>query len=168
MCLSIAIDRPDDVLAEGEHLGFQWVVVNNGMGYRCGYARVPLGHPWHGKKYRDLDDVAVHGGVTFTEADVPCDAPGADTDWWIGFDCAHAFDAPDPELARSRSDSGPSLSLLNKLLVDGDSERYEVRTQAYVESECRSLCQQAASAIELAKPWLIPPSLSIPSHCLAS
>jgi hypothetical protein len=66
------------------------------------------GPPWHGKKYRDLDDVAVHGGVTFTEADVPCDAPGADTDWWIGFDCAHAFDAPDPELARSRSDSGPS------------------------------------------------------------
>ena len=152
MCLSIAIDRPDDVLAEGEHLGFQWVVVNNGMGYRCGYARVPLGHPWHGKKYGDLDDVAVHGGVTFTEADVPCDAPGADTDWWIGFDCAHAFDAPDPELARSRSDSGPSLSLLNKLLVDGDSERYEVRTQAYVENECRSLCQQASSVIELAKP----------------
>ena len=151
MCLSIAIDRPDDVLAEGEHLGFQWVVVNNGMGYRCGYARVPLGHPWHGKKYRDLDDVAVHGGVTFTEADVPCDAPGADTDWWIGFDCAHAFDAPDPELARSRSDSGPSLSLLNNLLIEGGDERYEVRTQAYVESECRSLCQQAASAIELAK-----------------
>jgi len=151
MCLSIAIDRPDDVLAEGEHLGFQWVVVNNGMGYRCGYARVPLGHPWHGKKYGDLDDVAVHGGVTFTEADVPCDAPGADTDWWIGFDCAHAFDAPDPELARSRSDSGPSLSFLNNLLVDGDSERYEVRTQAYVENECRSLCQQASSVIELAK-----------------
>ena len=145
MCLSITIDRPEDVLAKGEHLGFQWVVVNNGMGYRCGYVRVPLGHPWHGKSYWDLN-VDVHGDLSFSEPDQPCDTPGADTDWWIGFDCAHAFDAPDPELARSRSDSGPSLSLLNKLLTDSDSERYEVRTQVYVENECRSLCQQASSA----------------------
>ena len=144
MCLSIAIDRPDDVLAEGEHLGFQWVVVNNGLGYRCGYARVPLGHPWHGKSHDDLN-VEVHGGLTFAEADVPCDAPGADTDWWLGFDCAHAFDAPDPELARSCSDSGPSLYLLN-FLAEGGNNCYAVRTQAYVESECRSLCQQASSA----------------------
>jgi hypothetical protein len=147
MCLSIAIDRPDDVLAEGEHLGFQWVVVNNRVGYRCGYARVPLGHPWHGKSHNDLN-VEVHGGLTFAEADVPCDAPGADTDWWLGFDCAHAFDAPDPELARSCSASVPSLSSLNFLIAfaEGDNNCYAVRTQAYVESECRSLCQQASSA----------------------
>jgi hypothetical protein len=144
MCLSIAIDRPDDVLAKGEHLGVQWVVVNNGMGYRCGYVRVPLDHPWHGKSHNDLN-VEVHGGLTFAEADVPCDAPGADTDWWLGFDCAHAFDAPDPELARSRSDSGPSLSLLN-FLAEGGNNCYAVRTQAYAENECRSLCQQASSA----------------------
>ena len=138
MCLSIAIDRPDDVLAEGEHLGFQWVVVNNGMGYRCGYVRVPLGHPWHGTDYNDLN-VEVHGGLSFAKADVPCDAPGADTDWWIGFDCAHAFDAPDPELV---------LVLPNQAFRLREAE---VRTQAYTENECRSLCQQASSAIELAK-----------------
>jgi hypothetical protein len=141
MCLSIAIDRPDDVLAKGEHLGLQWVVVNNGMGYRCGYVRVPLGHPWHGKSHNDLN-VEVHGGLTFAEADVPCDAPGADTDWWLGFDCAHAFDAPDPELR-------PSLSSLNFLYrggcrADGGNNCYAVRTQAYAENECRSLCQQAS------------------------
>ena len=133
MCLSILIDRPEDVLAKGEHLGFQWVVVHNGMGYRCGYVRVPLGHPWHGKSYWDLN-VDVHGDLSFAEADVPCDAPGADTDWWIGFDCAHAFDAPDPELV---------LVLPNQAFRVMEAE---VRTQAYAEAECHSLCQQASTA----------------------
>jgi hypothetical protein len=54
MCLSIAIDRPDDVLAEGEHDGFKWTVVHNGTGYRCGYVRIPHGHPWHGQDYDDV------------------------------------------------------------------------------------------------------------------
>jgi hypothetical protein len=143
MCLSIAIDRPENVLAKGEHLGFQWVIVHNDMGYRCGYVRVPLGHSWHGKDYNDLN-VEVHGGLSFAEADVPCDAPGADTDWWLGFDCAHAFDAPDTELARSSS--GSFLSRGNNPLIEGYSPRYEVRTQAYTENECRSPCQQASSA----------------------
>jgi hypothetical protein len=131
MCLSIAIERPDDVLAKGEHLGFEWMVIHNGSGYRCGYARVPLGHPWHGKGYDDLN-VDVHGDLTFAEADVPCDAPGPDTDWWLGFDCVHLGDAPDLSLPIDES----SLRLRP---WPGDV----VRTQEYVEAECRSLCQQA-------------------------
>ena len=135
MCLSIAIDRPEDILSKGEHHGFEWMVIHNGSGYRCGYMRVPLGHPWHGKSYNDLN-VEVHGGLTFARADVPCDAPGADTDWWLGFDCAHAFDAPDPELPQER----PPY-VLRPLFSD-----CEIRTQEYVEAECKSLCQQALEA----------------------
>jgi hypothetical protein len=140
MCLSIAINRPNDVLAKGEHLGYQWMVVHNGIGYRCGYVRVPLGHPWHGKDDWDWDEVErvdVHGGITFAEADVPCDAPGPDTDWWLGFDCAHGFDAPDPAL------------LQNPLITPSPWGKSVVRTQSYVEDECRSLCRQAAIADEL-------------------
>lgn len=132
MCLSIAINRPEDVLSKGEHLGFEWMVVHNCSGYRCGYVRVPLGHSWHGKGYDDLN-LNVHGGITFAEADVPCKAPGPDTDWWVGFDCAHAFDAPDPGL--------PSRDLP----IWHEAEAV-VRSQDYVEAECRSLCQQAAEA----------------------
>ena len=128
MCLSIALARPDDILATSEHQGFKWHVIHNGQGYRCGYVRIPAGHPWHGKHY---DDIAaeVHGGLTFADADVPCDAPGEDNDWWVGFDCAHAFDLPDPSLTTYH----PSLM-------------GEVRTQEYVEAECRSLCEQALQA----------------------
>lgn len=132
MCLSIAINRPKDILAKGEHQGFEWMVIHNGGGYRCGYMRIPAGHPWHGKGYDDLN-VEVHGGLTFAEPDVPCDAPGPDTDWWLGFDCAHAFDAPDPELPTNENDCFKWVPRLGDV----------VRTQDYVEAECKSLCQQA-------------------------
>jgi hypothetical protein len=131
MCLSISIERPNDVLAKGEHLGFQWVVTHNGMGYRCGYVRVPSEHPWYGEG--DSLCVDVHGGITFSEADIPCDAPGPDNAWWLGFDCAHAGDAPDPCLQSNEALWG---------LYRHDT----VRTQEYVEHECRSLCEQAAAA----------------------
>ena len=138
MCLSIKINHPDDVLAEGEHQGYQWVVVNNGSGYRCGYVRVPPGHPWHGKDDMDLN-LDVHGGITFGQADVPCDAAGPDDAWWVGFDCAHSCDAPDPDLIDNLEPR--PFDLLRDLNLR--SPRGVVRSQIYVEGECRSLCDQA-------------------------
>ncbi len=132
MCLSIAVHRPNDVLAKGEHSGHEWIVVHNGMGYRCGYVKVEPGHPWHGKGYSSID-AEVHGGLTFADADEPCDKGGPDNGWWLGFDCAHIDDAPDPELPATRR-------------LPCFSHDAAVRSQEYVESECRSLCEQAAAA----------------------
>lgn len=134
MCLSIAIDRPDAVLNSGVHSGFQWCVTDNGIGYRCGYVRIPRGHPWHAKGYDDLYEVTdVHGGLTFAEADVHCDQGGDDDAWWIGFDCAHSGDAPDPSLRSYRPDFPVS-------------SRDIIRSQQYVEAECARLCMQAEEA----------------------
>lgn len=135
MCLSIKVDHPECVLSEGEHAGHEFITVQNSMGYRCGYVRVEEGHPWHGKGYDELNDPYpdVHGGLTFAEPDKPCDKGGPDDAWWFGFDCAHSGDAPDPSLK----------------LDDGMKPRYGsgvIRTQEYVEAQCRSLCEQAAAA----------------------
>lgn len=138
MCLSIAIQRPDDVLSKGEHLGFQWMTVHNGSGYRCGYVRLPAGHPWHGKAY-DYPNVDVHGGITFAEADEPCNEPGPDVSWWIGFDCAHLGDAPDPELPNN------ALGAIGSSWMFAGSYG-EIRSQDYVEAECIKLVEQAAAA----------------------
>lgn len=130
MCLSIKVNHPEVVLSEGEHEGFQFVTVHNTMGYRCGYIRVPKGHPWHGKDYDDIS-ADVHGGLTFAEPDLPCDKPGEDDAYWIGFDCAHYGDAQDPNLpAEHRVNHGGII-----------------KTTAYVEAECRKLCEQAARAV---------------------
>lgn len=139
MCLSIAIDRPDDVLAKGEHLGYQWMIIHNRMGYRCGYVRLPSGHVWHGKTDWYWDDdaaVAVHGGITFSEPDVPCNDPGPDTDWWIGFDCAHAYDRPDPSLPRHSKIPFLDLGIGT------------IPSQSFVLQQCHLLCEQAQSAAQ--------------------
>lgn len=136
MCLSIQVNDPCRVLATGEHAGHEWVIVHNTMGYRCGYVRVPKGHPWHGKNYNEIE-CEVHGGLTFAEPDKVCDKGGADDAYWLGFDCAHSGDAPDPALP-SHISGLPCMSFF--------SSHGTVKTQAYVEAQCRSLCEQAAAA----------------------
>lgn len=134
MALAITVRKPDCVLGKGTHAGYDWIVIHNSMGYRCGYVRVPKGHPWFEQTYVYV--VAnVHGGLTYSKKDVPTNKVDADVEyWWVGFDCAHAWDAPDPSLPSDRQI--PHFDF-------GDSE---VRDQAYVEAECRSLCEQAAEA----------------------
>lgn len=149
MCLSIALDRPGDVLARGEHLGFEWIVTQNRTGYRCGYVRVPAGHPWHGKDLDELGDVECHRGATFAEPDRPCDKGGDDDAYWIGFDCAHAGDLQDPSLvtpAQRDVSTNVSKEVAAYFASHGLSVPEEtgvVRTQEYVEAECRSICEQA-------------------------
>src|SRR5579863_2582902 len=139
MCLSIAMKRPDAVLARGEHAGHEWMVIHNGRGYRCGYVKVEPGHLWHGRDESDIDARA-HGGVNFSEADVDCGKGGADNGWWFGFDTNHAFDARDPDL--------PCPAILRAVDARFPIADDVVRTQEYVEAECRSLCEQAARAKE--------------------
>lgn len=126
-------------LADGFCEGFYYVVTHNNLGYRCGYVCIPKGHPWHGQEYDDLEGVSVHGGLTFSGADDSTTDINFKDSWWIGFDCAHAYDAPD-------------LSLLpEKSAERGFYDRYpptgEIRTTEYVVAECESLCKQAFAAL---------------------
>lgn len=116
--------RQSLVLATGEHVGFNWVVAHNEMGFRTGYIRLPLSHPWRDLRYDDIP-ANVHGGLTYR--DFHENFPGT----WIGFDCAHAGDAPDPRLPCERTLHLPGI----------------VRSQDYVVMECRRLCEQASMAV---------------------
>jgi hypothetical protein len=126
-----------DVLGHGLHAGHYWLVTHNGGGYRCGYVRVGVAHPWYGQGY-DVLDPQVHGGLTFAGERPPkhCLPEGWDdhAGWWLGFDCAHGGDAPDPDLPNAY----PGRTFLMPDVI--------VRTQDYAEAECRSLCEQAAAA----------------------
>lgn len=132
MCNPITTASPDVLLIKGVHLGFEWEVTSNRMGFRCGYVRVPAGHPWHGKAYDDID-ADVHGGLTFAHPDTDCGKGGEDNAWWLGFDCGHYMDAPDPEL--------PGY---NPIMNNGGT----IKTTPYVVGECRSLAEQALRAWE--------------------
>jgi hypothetical protein len=73
--------------------GFPCLIRRIDLGSLCGYVAVPEGHPWHGENH-DLLSVEVHGGLTFSgfaedwRLRLSCVADP----WWLGFDCAHAFD----------------------------------------------------------------------------
>jgi len=142
MCLRSAIVHPDRVLEKGTHLGHEYIITHNGLGYRCGYVKVEAGHPWHGLHYHDIQ-AEVYGRLTFTEHDVPCNAEGPDSGYWVGFDCAHCDDAPDPELAFTKIAK-------EYIAIISDTNRpfgyfQTIKTIEYVRNECFSLCVQAAA-----------------------
>jgi hypothetical protein len=152
MSLPFAVDHPGFVLAEGRCSGFPFVVTHNGMGYRCGYVRIPPGHPWYGRARRGLRPIVpVHGGITYVELGKAGDDGVPDDGWWIGFDAGHAEldDGPDPELPRVNSTLGTlvqmSLLLSGEMLPEGKGT---VRDTATVVEWCRELAFRAAAAAD--------------------
>ena len=91
MCLSIEVRKPEIVVAGGESLGLKWRVTMPHGVYYCGYVRVDRGHPWFGLNMEDVP-AEVHGGITFSKADVSCPGVGKDDGWWVGFDHCHGSD----------------------------------------------------------------------------
>jgi len=141
MCNPVSTLHPELLIAKGTHLGYEWEITSNRMGYRCGYVRVPPGHPWYGLHYDAVEPYPeVHGGLTFSETDYNCGKGGADDAWWLGFDCAHCGDAPDPALP----------GYLERMEVPG----CVVRTTGYVQAECEGLAAQAAARVATAMPGL--------------
>ncbi len=86
-----------------EETGYTCLIVRvNHHGALCGYVGVHEGHPTFEKDY-DSVNAKVHGGLTFSghcqkgkaEAMGVCHVPEkgeTDNIWWLGFDCAHAYD----------------------------------------------------------------------------
>ncbi len=89
----------------------QWIyrdvdclIVRNNLGALCGYVGVPPTHRYFDIDYDSIRDIDVHGGLTFSDRCHPhpegehlgichIEAGAANkTVWWLGFDCAHAFD----------------------------------------------------------------------------
>ena len=137
--------EPDKVQWPDEATGLPCLAVRNPRaGYWCGYVGVPPGHPLHGKDYSEVD-FEVHGGLTFADECTPgeneaqgiCHVPEPgepDHVWWLGFDCAHAWDFS-PQDRKLADERGYPF-----LIMDGE----QYRTLAYVQQECASLAAQIA------------------------
>jgi hypothetical protein len=142
MCLPLT---PYKIESEFVHAGLKCVVVMaREASHRCGYVRVPEGHPVHGWDY-DRADVDVHGGLTFAEIE-PCveeDGKG----WWFGFDCAHAWDAmydPTVKLEDIQDEvTRETCTIHRRFSFSTKTEHYW--TQAEVEAETRNLAEQLAN-----------------------
>ena len=73
------------------------VPINSGLmgdhhGVANGYVGVYKDHPWYRKHYDELQDVQVHGGLTYSDSRNP-ETFKCDRDWWyVGFDTCHSGD----------------------------------------------------------------------------
>ena len=123
---------------------YKCVVLFQSLCHRCGYVGIPKGHSLY--DIGDYDDIPVvcHGGVTYTSHNLH----GFDTCndiFWIGFDCAHYNDGKDYEAGRkyfaddiSHIESMARWEELDKQYPCGE----EVRSQEYVEEQCRQMVDQ--------------------------
>ena len=147
----------------GTHQGFDYKVIVMLMGYRCGYVRLPEGHPWHGKSFHYID-VVVHGGLTFSEM-IDNSHSILENGYWIGFDCMHAGDIPDPdEMSKEFRKLGGyrMVKSFSKFFFTDISPR--IRNARYVESHCRNICNACAELREIQESFDSNFSSSVESH----
>ena len=130
-----------------EYKGFPCVVLFMPIGYRCGYVGLPNNNKYYKKKYDDIP-VDCHCGLTYS-------APGLfgqnDKDtWWIGFDCGHCCDGIDIESfekyymneLKSKAVDTQHAAMLGVYQMYRICNEYPVRTQEYVENECKKIVDQ--------------------------
>jgi hypothetical protein len=91
----IWMDEPDEAEWDSEEWRVPCLVLRTPLGSLCGYAGIAQAHPWHGLGRNRLD-AAVHWPLTWAGPRdqlrvTRTDATVADH-WYVGFDCAHAFD----------------------------------------------------------------------------
>jgi hypothetical protein len=141
MCLPVT---PYKIEKEWKHQGLSCAVTiaRNQGGSRCGYVRVPPGHPAYGKDY-DSVDVEAHGGLTFAAIE-PCTEHEDGQGWWFGFDCRHAWDLdwdpnldPDTLSPEDRKYYDITRSFESSLVPKG-----HYWTQSEVEAQCELLAAQ--------------------------
>lgn len=83
-------------LKTGRYRGYQiYIKYDKGFlisrlpnGFYCGYVVVPLSHPFYGKDWLELDDIDVHGGISFSGF-LSSIGHGQ---YLLGFDCGHHGD----------------------------------------------------------------------------
>ena len=84
-----------NIIAKGEIIGFQWVIITLGS-HPCAYVAVDPKHPYYRMDYDTMFEKEIylecHGGVTYTEHDKDTRSWGTQDLWWIGWDYAHAGD----------------------------------------------------------------------------
>lgn len=135
----ILYGRPDRLLSSGRHHGLEWVALHNGLGFMCGYVKIPHDHPWtRFRLFSDFGDV-VYNGVTYLAESVDRrGGPDGRRGWWVGFHAMGTDDLPDPSLPVDEHlrDAGMFHDFATKII-----------TRKFVESECCFLCEAAVRSM---------------------
>jgi hypothetical protein len=128
-------DKSSFVEGGGKYNGYEYLIVLNRHGYRCGYVAISEGHPLYElENTRDIS-LAMHWGCTFFEKQM---TESECSDKWIGFDCGHYGDINDLNALEKRQGK---LSE-NQRAGEFDDPESTVKYFGFVEGECKGIINQ--------------------------
>lgn len=132
-------EEPDAVQWQDEATSLPCLVLrSHSSGALCGYVGINEEHPFFGKSHDEIE-IDVHGGLTYSNfcfgepGDGICHLPDPgepERIYWLGFDCAHAWDVM------------PRLRALAPLPDELRDPEDVYRDLAYVKAECVRLAAQ--------------------------
>lgn len=132
-----------------EYKGYPCVVLMQNMGHRTAYVGLPKGNKYYKKSDGEIP-ISCHGGITY--ADDYLFRQADSNTWWIGFDAAHCYDAPDFESAKQLfKDDWPVLASLKKYeevvkathtIIFEDTYRLHIWSLSDMEQECKNIVEQ--------------------------
>lgn len=151
-----ANNNPGSAIVEGGgvYRNYEYLVVFNPIGFRCGYVAINKSHPLNSsaKSHDDIEDMDIdmHGGCTYFGRQMTsydCD------DVWIGFDCAHAGDLWDVDSLREKKailhedeyfaiDTALRFASNAPHVQNLRGEWPTVKNFNYVENECKGIINQ--------------------------
>ena len=127
-----------------EYKGVHIVGVLKASGYRCGYVGIKNTDK-NLKILGRINELEVHGGVTFARIDNKYPIKTSRKLIWIGFDCAHLNDGIDFDAALQSATNKEDIMFLN-VLREADKGRH-VWTAEEVESECNKLADEIITVL---------------------
>lgn len=108
--------------------------------------------------YKEDDDVSmdiyfdVHGSLTYSGGGKESTYPVESELWWLGFDCGHYNDGKDMDLVEKLW--GDDEHIQRRIEIEREYLYYEdceVRSQEYIEQECRNLVDQIIEYVDKIK-----------------
>ncbi len=149
----------------GTYKDYEYIIVMNHLGQRCGYVAIPPEHPYsqtleearefmgstHYKHYKQYDydklDIDVHGGLTFMspEHDLKDLLPASSKEMWIGFDCGHYGDMCDIKMFRKyfgEKEYEEKESFFSAMNHSDMGLKQTIKDYSYVEKQCHHIIDQ--------------------------
>jgi hypothetical protein len=123
----------------GDYKGYKYLVVLLDRGYRCGYVRVPVDHPYFKKNYEDITNIRCHGGLTYSNLQTKPNKI-MPIGYWLGFDCAHKDDLVDINSIRERAVQ-IGFEAFNNVNLDNNPRAFH-KDKEFVKNECQKIINQ--------------------------
>ena len=122
----------------GFYRGFEYLCVARvDKGFRCGYVKIPEGHPYYENREFTKFNVGyeINWGLTFSGR------LKNHNGWWIGFDCNHINNSFDPQIIRDNYPEETARQIIHALNEEDSGSGFQPSVSG-IERSCQSIIDE--------------------------